>query len=139
MNKADLKARTKHFARMAALAPLLLAASWPGLAESLPRLKVSDNHRFLVTESGQPFFWLGGTAWELFHRLGREGVEKYLADRAKKGFTVIQAVVLAELGGLAETNTGERKFTPPTPGQELDWVLVLDDAAKGFPPPGARK
>jgi hypothetical protein len=36
-------------------------------------------------------------------------------------------------------NTGERQFTPPTPGEELDWVLVLDDAAKGFPPPGARK
>jgi hypothetical protein len=33
-------------------------------------------------------------------------------------------------------NTGEREFTPPNPGEALDWVLVLDDAAKGFSPPG---
>jgi len=34
-------------------------------------------------------------------------------------------------------NEGERAFTPPTPGEVLDWVLVLDDAAKKFPAPGA--
>ncbi len=33
-------------------------------------------------------------------------------------------------------NTGERDFIPPNPGEDLDWVLVLDDAAKKFPPPG---
>ena len=33
-------------------------------------------------------------------------------------------------------NTGERDFTPPDPGEMLDWVLVLDDAAQGYPPPG---
>ena len=70
----------------------------------LPRLRVSDNHRFLVTEDGKPFFYLADTAWELFHRLKREEAEKYLADRAGKGFNVIQAVVLAELDGLTEPN-----------------------------------
>src|SRR6266540_4008741 len=35
-------------------------------------------------------------------------------------------------------NTGEREFTPPDPGEMLDWVLVLDDAAKGYSPPGQR-
>ena len=35
-------------------------------------------------------------------------------------------------------NTGEREFTPPDQGEMLDWVLVLDDAAKGYPPPGRR-
>jgi hypothetical protein len=33
-------------------------------------------------------------------------------------------------------NTGERRFTPPDHGEMLDWVLVLDDASRGFPPPG---
>lgn len=33
--------------------------------------------------------------------------------------------------------SGERKFDPPSPGELLDWVLVLDDAAKGFSVPGA--
>jgi hypothetical protein len=33
-------------------------------------------------------------------------------------------------------NTGERAFTPPDPGEHLDLVLVLDDAARNYPPPG---
>jgi hypothetical protein len=33
-------------------------------------------------------------------------------------------------------NVGERAFTTPTPGEMTDWVLVLDDASKGFSPPG---
>ncbi len=33
---------------------------------------------------------------------------------------------------------GERIFTPPTSGDDQDWVLVLDDAAKGYVSPGKR-
>lgn len=33
-------------------------------------------------------------------------------------------------------NEGDREFISPTPGEALDWVLVLDDAAKHFPAPG---
>src|SRR3954452_7231976 len=73
-------------------------------ADGPPRLKVSENRRFLVKEDGSPFFYLGDTAWELFHRLDREEAERYLKDRAAKGFTVIQAVVLAELDGLHSPN-----------------------------------
>ncbi len=79
----------------------------PGLslnAAALPRLKVSDNRRFLVTESGRPFFWLGDTAWELFHRLNREEAGRYLSTRAAQGYTIIQAVALAELDGLHTPN-----------------------------------
>ena len=54
-----------------------------------PRLKVSENRRFLVHEDGRPFFYLGDTAWELFHRLNREEAERYLQDRSRKGFTVV--------------------------------------------------
>jgi hypothetical protein len=39
---------------------------------SLPRLEVSPDHRSLRTITGQPFFYLADTAWELFHRLTRE-------------------------------------------------------------------
>jgi hypothetical protein len=71
-----------------------------GYAQSVHKnLKVSENHRFLVYDDGQPFFYLGDTAWELFHRLKREEVDIYLQDRAGKGFTVIQAVAIAELEG----------------------------------------
>jgi hypothetical protein len=67
-------------------------------------LKVSENRRFLVTAGGRPFFYLGDTAWELFHRLDREEAARYLDNRAAKGFTVIQAVALAELDGHSAPN-----------------------------------
>jgi hypothetical protein len=67
-------------------------------------LRVSRDGRHLVHADGTPFFWLGDTAWELFHRLTREEAELYLDDRQRKGFTVIQAVVLAEFDGLTAPN-----------------------------------
>ena len=68
-------------------------------------IKVSENKRYLVHEDGTPFFYLGDTAWELFHRLNREEADQYLENRAAKGFSVIQAVALAELDGLNTPNT----------------------------------
>jgi hypothetical protein len=40
-----------------------------------------------------------------------------------------------EIGVMA--GSGVRDFTPPEPGEALDWVLVLDDAAKNYPAPGS--
>lgn len=60
------------------------------------RLQVHSNGRYLQYEDGKPFFYLGDTAWELFHRLSREDADYYLETRAAQGFTVIQAVALAE-------------------------------------------
>lgn len=62
--------------------------------EQTPQLRVSENHRFLTTESNDPFFWLGDTGWLLFTKLNREEAEKYLEDRHQKGFNVIQVMVL---------------------------------------------
>lgn len=76
-----------------------LAGSIALLAAPLPQLKVSDNHRFLVTQDGKPFFWLGDTTWELFHRLDRAEAEQFLDQRARQGFNVVQAVAIAELEG----------------------------------------
>jgi hypothetical protein len=68
------------------------------------QLRVSPNKRFLIKENGEPFFWLGDTAWELFHRLNREEADLYLKNRLDKKFSVIQAVVLAEFDGLHTPN-----------------------------------
>jgi|GEM_PF-1798515 len=67
-------------------------------------LKVSFNHLFLVRENGMPFFWLGDTIWELFHRATLVDAEYYLENRRQIGFTVLQAVVLAEFDGLKTPN-----------------------------------
>ena len=103
-------------------------------AGQLPQLKVSENKRFLVTADRQPFFWLGDTAWELFHRLNREEADRYLRNRAERRFTVIQAVALAELDGLNDPNPyGHRPLLnndPATPdvkdGRENDYWDHVD-------------
>ena len=66
------------------------------------RVKVSADGHSLQYEDGTGFFWLGDTAWELFHRLTKEEIEKYLENRRQKGFNVIQAVVLAEMEWLTK-------------------------------------
>ncbi|WP_020528124.1 glycoside hydrolase family 140 protein [Flexithrix dorotheae] len=72
-------------------------------------LKISDDKRHIVYKDGKPFFWLGDTAWELFHRTNKEEADLYLQNRADKGFTVIQAVVLAELEGLNVASSNQEK------------------------------
>ena len=72
--------------------------------QNLPLLKISSDSNYIVTENNEPFFWLGGTAWELIHRLDKEEIDRYLTDRANKGFTIIQTVILAELDGLNTPN-----------------------------------
>lgn len=79
-----------------AVATLLAGLALEGLSEPLPRVRVSENNRFLVTEDGKPFFWLADTAWQLIHDLDEAETRQYFADRRDKGFTVIQTVVLAE-------------------------------------------
>lgn len=190
----------------------------------IDHIEVSENQRFLTHQGGKPFFYLGDTAWELFHRLDQDEAKLYLKDRAKKGFTVIQAVAISELDGIStplsrpyftripatdqvlsphEVNTavpcrgeyrfvatadtdstyilvyvpvgrafsvrtsnirgkdlkaywfnprtgkaanigkfrneGQKTFLSPTPGEQLDWILVIDDASKGYPKPGSKE
>jgi hypothetical protein len=85
-------------------APMLAEAQPPPVDLSRGPLSVSENGRYLVHKDGTPFFYLGDTAWQLIHDLDREEAELYLQDRRRKGFTVIQAVVLAEYGGLDRPN-----------------------------------
>jgi hypothetical protein len=108
---------------------VLLMTSTEAVAQS--PLKVSDNRRFIVRTDGKPFFWLGDTAWELFHRLNREETEQYFKKRQAQGFTVIQAVALAGLDGLNVPNAyGEKPLInndPTTPNEKyfahVDWVI----------------
>jgi hypothetical protein len=122
---------------LASLLALPVLAGSLASAAPLPRLRVSDNHHFLVTEDGKPFFWLGDTAWELFHRLSREDAARYLDDRAARGFDVVQVVALAEFDGLVEQNAyGHRPLVDGDPTRpdvkegpandywdHVDWVV----------------
>lgn len=115
---------------------LALVVAATALAAPLPRLKVSDNHRFLITSDGKPFFWLGDTTWELFHRLNREDAERFLKNRAEKGFNVVQAVALAEFDGLTAPNAyGHlplKNNDPLLPSEDyfkhVDWIVAKANA-----------
>ena len=97
------------------------------------RLKVTADGHYLQFDDGLPFFWLGDTGWELFHRLTKEEINIYLENRRAKGFNVIQAVILAEFNGLKRPNQyGEvplKDLDPTTPNEKyfqiVDYTVQL--------------
>src|SRR6187200_196446 len=94
------------------------------------KLIVSKDGRSLQFSDGTPFFWLGDTGWELFHRLNLEEIKQYLDNRSAKGFNVIQAVALAEFDGLRKPNQYGAlplvNLDPATPNPK--YFEVLDSA-----------
>jgi hypothetical protein len=96
---------------------------------------VSENKHYILRD-GKPFFWLGDTGWELFHRLNDEQAAYYLKRRAEQGYTVIQAVVLAEFDGLHVPNSnGDLPLLNDDPGtpneayfKHVDYII--DKAAE---------
>lgn len=93
-------------------------------------LRLSEDRRRIVTEDGGRFYFIGDTAWELFHALSAEEAELYLTTRAAQGFNLIQAVVLAELDGLTRPNfygrfplktNGKGEFDPTLPDTDGDY------------------
>jgi hypothetical protein len=97
-------------------------------------LQVSSNNRYLEHADGTPFLWIGDTAWELFYRLRSSApdghdIEEYFQDRKKKGFTVIQSVLVDELDyrrGRGCAENGRTPFVDMDPGKrnEAYWQWV---------------
>jgi hypothetical protein len=103
----------RRHARLLVTCLLLGALPQPRLEASQrpQQLRVAATHRHLEYEDGRPFFYLGDTAWELFARLDLEAAGRYLSDRAAKGFTVIQAVlVMDEEGSDLKSPSGDPPF-----------------------------
>lgn len=65
-------------------------AADPSSQAEEPVLRVSGDSRYLVNQAGEPFFWVGGTAWGMSEWLNREDIDFYLDDRAAKGFNLVQ-------------------------------------------------
>lgn len=91
--------------------------------EELEPLQVCDCGRYLVTASGRPFFWLGDTCWHMFGKSVSEDHENqpsvavYFANRAAKGFTVIQSVLVRPpIGGSMANAYGFDPF------EDGDWA-----------------
>lgn len=105
---------------------ILLLLYTTGSTQQIQLLKISANHRYFQTASGDPFFWLGDTGWLLFNKLKKEEILFYLETRKQQGFNVIQVMMLHELneknvyGGNALSNNDIT--SPITEG--------IDDAAQ---------
>lgn len=101
---------------------ILIAASQYQISA---QIRVSENGRYLETKDGNPFFWLGDTDWELFHRLNREEIVEFISIRKEQGFNVLQAVALAEFAGIRE------------PNRYGDWPLNNEDPTQLLITPGS--
>jgi hypothetical protein len=129
-------------------APIAIFVFLFAVVSASAQIQVSPNGKFLQTKDGQPFFWVGDTAWELFHRLTREEAIEFLSIRQQQEFNVIQAVALAEFNGIREPNRyGDWPLNNENPAQlavtpgnnpanpyEYDYWdhvdFVIDEAAK---------
>ncbi|MGC9347075.1 MAG: DUF4038 domain-containing protein [Anaerolineae bacterium] len=73
------------------------------------RVRVSDDQRYLTWADGEPYFWLGDTAWNGVLRAQEEDWHQYLAARRDQAFTAIQ-FVSTQWRGAKEVLGGERAF-----------------------------
>ncbi len=130
---------------LAVAGALLAGLCTPGVGAAQSRtgpLAVSPNGRFLQRKDGRPFFWLGDTGWLLFQNLDRAEAERYLEDRRRKGFNVVQAMALHDAEdrnaygspALHDGDPARPKVTPGSrpskPGEydywdHVDWVVRL--------------
>lgn len=120
----------------------------PGPSASVEPLRVDG--RFLSTASGDPFFWLGDTAWALPSRLDRAETARYLDARKQQGYTVVQVVaVFPHVNGTGPNAYGDEPLrtglTPATtpgadPGDEqaYDWWDNLDSVVDAAAQRGIR-
>ena len=67
----------------------------------MEKLSISGKY---ISKGGKPFFWLGDTAWLIFHKLSFDEALVYLKNRADKGFNVIQAVLVYATNELCDIN-----------------------------------
>ncbi len=136
----------KHFRILTAAVVVAAALFCPPAgaqqAVELPPLEVSADGHSLVTRGGEPFFWLGDTAWSIFDQSVKEdrpdqpSIDLYFGTRAEQGFTVIQSHLLTNLvrGPIEQANAHGHEpftdgdFTRPRilPGPENDYWDYAD-------------
>lgn len=88
---------------------VLLTAGATAAVHPPPRLRVSNNGRFLVDERGAPVFLLCDTAWSLVNQLRREDITLYLDHRRRQQFNAV-TFVLYSTGDAAQGDSGRNVY-----------------------------
>jgi hypothetical protein len=107
---------------------LIMVSAVAQNAQPLQKIRVADNHRYFVQADGTPFFWLGDTAWSIFNQASPAQVDQYLADRAGKGFNVVQGCIVLWNGLRRANPDGELPFIDRDPSQINDAFFENVDA-----------
>jgi Protein of unknown function (DUF4038)/Putative collagen-binding domain of a collagenase len=98
----------------------------------LKPLKVSANKRFFQTADGKPFFWLGDTGWLLFKKCTREEAVLYLDDRQRKGYNVIQVMVVHDVNDAVNVYGDSSIHNKDVSKPVLQDEHIVDDMKYGF-------
>lgn len=85
--------RTSPRPRVPCGAPSEVEPPAPDGAPITGPLRVDASGRFVLTAEGEPFFWLGDTAWAMIRRAATGAVEHYLRERHEELFNVVQILV----------------------------------------------
>jgi hypothetical protein len=85
-------------------------------------IRVSADGRHFVDAEGQPFFWLGDTAWPLLTNYSPEDAEAYLENRARKGFTVVQTIIGWSTDAVMHAGRGKERTPDPNYAGERAWT-----------------
>jgi len=99
---------------------------------------ISPDGRNFLDAQGQPFFWLGDTAWSLLTRYTPEEAKIYLENRARRGFTVIQCVVAwfegsqKDMKGITANSAGEFPWFEGDPAQPNPRFFTQVDALLAY-------
>jgi hypothetical protein len=91
-------------------------------------LCVSANGRYFTDRSGEPFFWLGDTQWQLCRDLPLDDVQAVLDDRRKRGFSVLQVMLTGVGDGTTPNVAGQRPWVSDDPGTPNERYLEHVDA-----------
>lgn len=76
-------------------------------------LSVSADGRYLVQEDGEPFIYLGDTAWALLANLTSDEVSEYLTQRKEQGFTVIQTAIYFDQAAMRNGSPFDKDVSMP--------------------------
>jgi hypothetical protein len=95
------------------------------------RIRVSADGHYFVNADGTPFFWLMDWGYEIFKMPDRDQVERFLVDRARKGFTVLAAPITGITEPLTRPNRdGQLPYVdrdPLRPNEayfaNVDWIV----------------
>jgi hypothetical protein len=88
---------------------------------NIPGVRISENRRYFVDQTGDPVFWLGTTQWQLFREYTLDEARMIIEKSKGHGFAFAQVMLLGVGDGTKPNVAGQKPWTnfdPLTPNEE---------------------